>query len=138
MLRHPYETIPSLLDLMSQYWRGMGASEDLVEASANLLGEIQIEQYRYAVEFVDQLPKERSIIVEFRDLLADPKRVVEDVYQRFGIEMSDEFANFLVAENEAARTFKSRHEYEPEGQGPERERVAHELADLFARFDWAP
>lgn len=138
MLRHPYETIPSLLDLMSQYWRSMGASEDLVQASADLLGEIQIAQYRYAVEIVDQLPRDQSIIVEFRELLADPKRVVEEVYDRFGIEISQAFDQFLDEEREAAKTFESQHEYEPEGQGPARERVARELADLFERFDWAP
>lgn len=138
MLRHPYETIPSLLDLMSQYWRGMGAPESLVQASADLLGEIQIAQYRHAVDFVDRLPPEQAIIVEFRDLLADPKRVVESIYRRFGLEVSDEFDRFLEAEREAARRFRSEHAYALEGQGPERARVARELADLFARFDWAP
>jgi len=137
MLRHPYETIPSLLDLMSWYWRRMGAPEQLVQASADLLGEIQIAQYRYAVDLVDRLPGDQSIIVEFRELLADPKRVVESVYERFGIEMSEAFDRFLDEEREAARTFKSQHEYELEGRGPARERVARELADLFERFDWA-
>jgi len=138
MLRHPYETIPSLLDLMSQYWRAMGAPEPLVEASAELLGEIQIVQYRYAVEIVDALPPDRSVIVEFRELLSDPKRVVESIYDRFGLDISPDFDRFLEDEREAARAFKSRHEYDPEGQGPARERVARELADLFVRFDWKP
>jgi hypothetical protein len=137
MLRHPYETIPSLLDLMSQYWRGMGASEELVEASADLLGEIQIAQYQYAVELVDELPSGQSMIVEFEDLLADPKQVVEDIYERFGIEMTADFEHFLEVEREAAKSFKSQHNYEPEGQGPARARVAHELAPLFERFGWA-
>ena len=138
MLRHPYETIPSLLDLMSQYWRAMGASEELVGASADLLGEIQIAQYRYAVEVVDQLPANQSIIVEFRDLLSDPKRVVEEIYRRFDLETSEDFERFLDDEREAAKTFQSQHEYEPEGQGPARDRVACELRDLFERFGWLP
>jgi hypothetical protein len=138
MLRHPYETISSLLDLMSQYWRAMGAPEELVQASADLLGEIQIAQYRHAVEVVDQLPASQSHIVEFRDLLADPKHVVEEIYARFGLDVSAEFDRFLEEEREAAKSFESQHEYEPEGQGPTRERVARELADLFERFDWAP
>ncbi len=138
MLRHPYETIPSLLDLMSQYWRGMGASENLVEASANLLGEIQIAQYRYAVEVVDELPADQSVIVDFRDLVADPKKVVEEIYSRFGIGMTSDFDRFLEDEREAAKTFRSQHEYDPEGQGPTRERVARELSDLFERFGWVP
>jgi hypothetical protein len=138
MLRHPYETIPSLLDLMSQYWRGMGAPESLVEASADLLGEIQIAQYRHALDVVDELPENRQVVVEFRDLLADPKQVVEEIYRRFDLPVTPEFDRFLEDEREAARTFRSQHEFEPEGRGPARERVARELADLFERFDWAP
>jgi hypothetical protein len=138
MLRHPYETIPSLLDLMSQYWRGMGASESLVEASANLLGEIQIAQYRHALEVVDELPEDRQVVVEFRDLLADPKKVVEGVYARFGLQISEMFDRFLEEEREAAKTFRSQHVFELEDQGPSRERVRRELADLFGRFGWPP
>jgi hypothetical protein len=138
MLRHPYETIPSLLDLMSQYWRGMGASESLVEASADLLGEIQIAQYRHALELVDELPEDRQVVVEFRDLLADPKKVVAEVYARFGLEVSQDFDRFLDEEREAAKSFRSQHAFEPEGQGPSRERVRRELADLFGRFGWSP
>ena len=138
MLRHPYETIPSLLDLMSQYWRGMGAPEDLVESSADLLGEIQIAQYRHALEVVDELPEDRQIVVEFRDLLADPKQVVEEIYARFGLEISAKFDRFLEQQREAAKTFRSQHAFEPEAQGPARERVHRELADLFDRFGWSP
>jgi hypothetical protein len=137
MLRHPFETIPSLLDLMSQYWRGMGASEELVEASADLLGEIQIAQYRYALEVVDELPESQQVVVEFRDLLADPKKIVEQIYARFGLEISDDFDRFLEEEREAAKTFRSQHVFEPEGQGPTRDRVRRELGDLFERFDWS-
>jgi hypothetical protein len=136
MLRHPYETIPSLLDLMSQYWQGMGAPQHLIDASADLLGEIQIAQYRYAVEIADELPEHQRFIVDFRDLLSNPKQVVEDIYVRFGIEMTDAFAHFLDDEREAAKSFRSEHEYDPEGLGPARERIERELSDLFDRFDW--
>ncbi len=137
MLRHPFETIPSLLDLMSRYWRAMGAPEELVDGSADLLGEIQIAQYRYAVEVADSLPEHQRILVDFRELLADPKKVVEKIYGRFGMEISDEFDHFLDDEREAAKSFQSLHEYEPEGQGPARDRIERELSDLFERFDWA-
>lgn len=138
MLRHPYETIPSLLDLMSRYWRGMGAPESHVAASADLLGEIQIAQYRHALDVVADLPAHRQIVVEFRDLLADPKAIVERVYARFGLEISQDFDAFLEEERAAAKTFRSQHEFEPEARGPTRARIRSELADLFERFDWTP
>jgi len=137
MLRHPYETIPSLLDLMSRYWRGMGAPEALVDASAKLLGEIQIAQYRHAVEVADELPDSQQVVVEFRDLLADPKSVVQQIYARFGLEISEDFDRYLEEERRAAKAFRSQHEFEPEGSGPARDRVHRELADLFERFGWS-
>jgi len=137
MLRHPYETIPSLLDLMSRYWRGMGAPEALVDASAKLLGEIQIAQYRHAVEVADELPDSQQVVVEFRDLLADPKSVVQQIYARFGLEISEDFDRYLEEERRAAKAFRSQHEFEPEGSGPARDRVHRELADLFDRFGWS-
>lgn len=136
MFRHPHEMIPSLLDLLAQYWRGMGAPESRIRSSAELLGEVQIEQYRYATEVADSLPREQQIIVEFRNLLADPKKVVEEIYNRFGLEISAEFDAILDEEREAAKGFRSQHEFEPEGYGPDRERVHRELADLFERFGW--
>ena len=137
MLRHPYETIPSLLDLMSRYWVAMGAPQNLINGSADLLGEIQIAQYRYAVEIADELADHQQFIVEFKDLLDDPKQVVKQIYERFGLEMSDDFAAFLDDERAAAKNFRSQHEYDPEGQGPGRERIERELTDLFDRFGWA-
>jgi len=136
MLRHPYETIPSLLDLMSQYWRMMGTPEHLVRASADLLGEIQIAQYRYVLEVADELPESQQIVVEFRDLLSDPKRVVEEIYGRFGLDISEEFDRYLDEEREAAKSFESQHIFDPEGQGPARARIQDELGDLFRRFGW--
>ncbi len=67
----------------------------------------------------------------------DPKQVVEEIYARFGLDISEEFDQFLDDEREAAKTFRSQHEYDPKGQGPARERIERELGDLFERFDWA-
>ncbi|MCP4904445.1 MAG: sulfotransferase [bacterium] len=137
MFRHPYETIPSLLDLMTQYSRGMGAPESRVDSYAELLGNIMLEQYRYGTEVADSLPPEQQIIVEFQDLLSDPKRVVEEIYKRFGFEISAEFDAVLNEEREAAKGFVSQHEFAPEGQGPDRERMRRELPALFERFGWS-
>jgi hypothetical protein len=136
MVRHPYETIPSLVDLMSWYWKRMGAPQPLIEGSANLLREVMVAQYRYALDVAEELPPERCAVVRFEDLLADPRAVVEGLYARFGIPLSPEFAVYLEGERQHARTFVSAHRYEPMADEAFRQRLLAELGDLFDRFGW--
>lgn len=136
MVRHPCETIPSLIDLMSWYWRKMDAPAELIESSATLLREKMIQQYRYAIDVADSLPADRSIILRFEDLLVDPKAAVDQVYQRFGLPMSPAFERYLEGEREHARNFRSAHVYEPLQDAALRARLHAELGDLFERFGW--
>ena len=136
MFRHPAESIPSLVDLMSWYWRGFGSPPELIEASARVLGEANIENYRYLAEMIDELPEDQRCVVDYQALCADPKQVAEGVYERFGLEVSPAYDAFLEREREAAKHFVSGHDYDPDGQGPTRERLYRELGDLYQRFGW--
>ena len=62
--------------------------------------------------------------------------MVEAIYARFDLSIDADYADFLEREKQAAEGFVSGHDYDPEGQGPGRERLHHELAPLYARFDW--
>jgi hypothetical protein len=136
MARHPDETIPSLLDVMEHYWRAMGTDPALVDESVRLLGELQIEQYRHASEVLDELPAERFVVVRYPDLLASPRRILEEVYDRFDLEISPAYARFLEQEQHKAESYRSEHEYDL-GAHPEiRQRARSELGDLFDRFGW--
>jgi hypothetical protein len=138
MMRHPAESIPSLVDLMSWYWRGFGSPPEQVEATARALGEANVDNYRYMAELSLELPPDRCFVVDYQALCRDPKQVVEALYARFGYALGADYAAFLEREKEAAARFVSGHDYDPEGQGPGRERLHRELAPLYARFGWAP
>jgi hypothetical protein len=138
MLRHPAESIPSLVDLMSWYWRGFGSPPELVEAAAKALGEANVDNYRSMAELALELPPEQQFIVDYEALCRDPKAVVEAIYARFGLEIEPAYDAFLERERVAAKRFVSGHDYDPEGQGPGRARLHRELAPLYARFGWAP
>ena len=138
MLRHPAESIPSLVDLMSWYWHGFGSPPELVESAAKALAEANVDNYRSMAELSEELPLEQQFLVDYESLCRDPKRVVEAIYSRFGFEIDADYAAFLEHENVAAVHFVSGHDYDPEGQGPGRARLHFELASLYARFGWAP
>ncbi|MBK7948046.1 MAG: sulfotransferase [Deltaproteobacteria bacterium] len=138
MLRHPAESIPSLVDLMSWYWRGFGSPPEQVEATARALAEANVDNYRAMAEQADELPPDRQMVVDYEALCRDPKAVVEALYARFGFPIDADYAAFLEREQIAAARFVSGHDYDPEGQGPGRERLHRELAPLYARFGWKP
>jgi hypothetical protein len=138
MFRHPAESIPSLVDFMSWYWRGFASPPERVDSCAAALGESNIENYRYLAQMIDVLPKDQQCVVNFEDLTRDPKGVVEEIYGRLGLEISATFDAFLDAEREQAKDFVSGHDYDPEGQGPARARLYEELGSMYADFGWEP
>lgn len=136
MARHPDETIPSLLDVMGHYWEAMGTDPAILEESVRLLGELQVEQYRHAREVLEELSPSQCVEVRYADLLESPKKILEDVYSRFGLEISDDYAAFLDTEQEKAERYESEHEYDLSAHAEIRERARRELGDLFDRFGW--
>jgi len=138
MLRHPAESIPSLIDLMSWYWRGFGSPPELVAETAAALSEANVDNYRSMAELSLELPPDRHCLVDYDALCRDPKAVVEGIYARFGYAIDADFAAFLEREKAAAARFVSGHDYDPEGQGISRERLHRALAPLYERFGWAP
>ena len=138
MFRHPAESIPSLVDFMSWYWKGFGSPPELVEACAEALGEANIENYRYLARMIEELPESQQCVVDFEALVGDPKLSVEEAYSRFGIEMTARYEAFLDEEREKAKGFVSGHDYDPENQGPARERLFEELGEIYPRFGWEP
>lgn len=138
MLRHPAESIPSLVDLMAWYWRGFGSPPELVAEASAALGEANVDNYRSMAELAEELPPDRQFLVDYEALCRNPKAVVEAMYARFGYAIDSDFAAFLERETTAAARFVSGHDYDPEGQGPGRSRLHRELEPLYARFGWAP
>lgn len=134
-VRHPYETIPSLVNMLQKGWRAMGAAEEDIEDSVAWLRESGVEGYRYAVEVLDSLPEDAYAVSSFGDLVAQPRATIEEIYARFGWEITPAYSRFLEGQQERARAYESQHRYEP-GLGPPRDVLHVELAELFERFGW--
>jgi len=134
-VRHPYETIPSLINMLQKGWIALGADSRDIEESVEWLRRSGIETYRYAFEVLDELPEASYAVPEFGDLISQPRTTIEKIYARFDWQITPEYARFLDAEQEEARGYTSGHRYEA-GLGPPREQLHEELAPLFERFGW--
>ena len=136
MMRSPYETVPSLLSLLSTVWKKEGWEEEKRTASLRRLAEQSIHTYRYPLQVLEQHPEVKSAIVDYRDLIAHPRRTVEDVYRKLDLPVSPPLAAALAEEERRQRGRESQHRYSLAEFGLAPVEIRDALADLFQRFGW--
>jgi hypothetical protein len=138
LIRNPFETIPSLLKLITTAWEQLGMESDHIEGSVRELAEGCMHDYRYAMEVLAELPDDRYAIVEYTDLVADPKGTVENVYSRLNLSVSPAFERRLSSEGTRQKRYQSSNVYSLEEFGLSEAEVSRELADIIERFRFRP
>jgi hypothetical protein len=137
LVRNPFETVPSVLKLLRTVWEGLGLDDARIEAATQGLLEGCIRDYFYALEVLDELPPERRAIVQYADLVADPKATVEQVYERLELTISPEFEERLAAERTRQKKYHSTNAYSLEQFGIDPEELAEWLAPVLERFGFS-
>jgi hypothetical protein len=136
-MRSPYETIPSLLKLMKVGYQLRGWDEPRMARSLRVLAEQSFHTYKHPLDVLAKHPETRHAIVDYRDLVAEPKRVVGEVYEALGIPLTPQFAAVLDQEQARARKHESGHRYSLEEFGLDKDAIEQELAELFQRYGWS-
>ncbi len=133
LVRHPYESIGSFVSGVYRVWsKYFDITPDspeirqIVDVLANL--------YRHAHEGMAKLPPESLMVVNYHELVADPKRIVEGVYEHFGLPLSPSFSQMLAEETERSRKRKSKHRYQLDDYGITKEEIYEALPDIFERY----
>jgi hypothetical protein len=134
--RNPYETIPSLLKLMQLAWRLRRWSDAEMQRSLRVLAEQSFHTYRHPLEVLARHPEVPRAIVDYAELVADPKKVLEDVYAQLGLPVTPEYDAWLAARKQRAAKHETSHRYELAEFGLEAGEIRARLADLFERFHW--
>jgi hypothetical protein len=134
--RHPYETLPSLLQLMRLAWKMRRWSDAEMEHSLRVLAEQSFHTYRHPLEVLARHPQTPQAIVDYRELVAEPKKVVERVYAELGLEMTSQYEARLAAAQQRAGAHRTTHRYRLDEFGLEPGEIRTRLADLFERFGW--
>lgn len=133
MVRNPLATIPSLVSLMKFQW-GQVADPQGGDFEQDYLMEMAQEWYRYPLERLAQAPENSYEIVVYDEVTRDPKGVVTRMYEKFGFELTEDFADILEEANQKARTYKSKHSYQLADLGLTRERIVQQYDFIFKRF----
>ncbi|HET9062472.1 MAG TPA: sulfotransferase, partial [Candidatus Binatia bacterium] len=135
-MRSPYETIPSLLKLMTRNWKAGRCPPARIEDSRRLLTEQSFHTYTYPFEALARHSETRWVAVDYRDLVDRPKRAVEQIYSALDLEMSAAYSAMLDAEERRAGTHRTEHVYSLGEFGIDRAEIRTRLADLFERYRW--
>ena len=136
-LRNPYEAIPSLLSTMMDGARVFGNDCGGSGYRDQLVGMLE-HFYRHLIAVLPEMAANRHAFVRFNDLTANPRGVVQSVYERLQYAMSPTFADVLQLEQERARGYRSKHRYTLEQFDLNPESIQRQLEFVFSRFDFSP
>ena len=134
--RNPLETMPSLLKLMRGFWTIRGVSEERMRAGYTLLIKQSLHSYAYPAEVFAQHPEIQTSELDYRDLIANPKAVVERIYDEFGYSMTPRLERILTEAQNKGGKHETKHSYSLEEFDLDEAMIRSELAPLFERFDW--
>jgi len=139
LVRSPLRVIPSSVSMFSNHWQTYGEPGEAYPGPAK---EIMQEQAKYWYlhphQYLKNLPSDQYVMLRYKDLVADPKSAIENIYQRFGIEMTPEFEQILIDETEKARQFKSKHNYSLDQMGLSSTTLKEEFNDAMKELDLDP
>jgi hypothetical protein len=138
LIRNPFETIPSLLKLMRTMWEGLGLDSGHIESSTKQLAEGCMRDYSHAMEVLADLPADRYAIVEYTELVADPKAAVERVYEHLGLSISPAFEKRLAAERSRQKRHQSFNVYSLAEFGVAEADLTRKLGPILQRFGFRP
>jgi len=135
LARNPLDMIPSYISLKENEWQLLG---DPVEdySSRKYILDMAHHWYTYPLERLDKAPQEQAIVINFNDLVTDARGVVAEIYERFGLELRDEFDEILIQATRRARQHNSEHEYSLNEMGLTREQIVSEYEEVFERFNF--
>jgi hypothetical protein len=138
LVRHPFDAIPSFLNMFHSKWITHSPEIGADSPETRALAHLAIDYYRCALDCRKFIPEDRFITIRYDDLVAQPRKTVEALYRRLGIEMSPSFRTRLDQALASQRGFSSGHSYSLEQFGLSEEEIFKELDDLFSEFDFEP
>ncbi len=135
-LRDPAEAIPSLLRLIKGSLARAGWSREQRERSLRALTGISFASYRDPLAALDRHPDTLRSLVDYNELVASPLATVEKVYGELGMEITQEYRDWLGDGEQRVRGHEAVHDYSLQEFGLTPARLEEELGELYQRFGW--
>lgn len=136
LVRSPLRVIPSSVSMFSNHWKTYGEPDgEYPQPGPDVMQEQAKHWYIYPHQYLKTLPTNQYVMVRYQDLVADPKIAIENIYKRFGIEMTPEYQEILIRESEKAKKYKSKHKYSLIKMGLNRQQIQKEFSNVVADIE---
>jgi hypothetical protein len=131
LIRSPYEVLPSFVSMFTTMWKIH--SPDISDDSdcSREWARLGVDYYRYFHRNRGLFDNSPFITIPYRDLVADPKAVIESIYRELGFPLNPSYLKRLEVELSRQRGYRSSHSYDLVQYGLNREWVYENLKELF-------
>lgn len=136
VMRDPTQCIPSVLKLMEVSWGGRGWRREDYDASLRMLTEISFDTFRHPRQVLARNPGTPQIVIDYRQLTAQPRATVLALYRAFNMPVSQAFDAYLLAQEDKERSHSAGFEYSIDDYELSRERIEAELPEFFDDYGW--
>lgn len=143
MVRDPRRVLVSQAVWFSFCWHYFASPTERYPFRDELL-EMTLHWYRYPLELFDKQEGRRDgdqegggIIVEYRDMIADPRGVIARIYRHFNLKMSSEYTAWIDKELTQNRRHPGAGEVSLEDIGYDTREIEERFADVLRRFDFS-
>jgi len=130
IIRRPEDMLPSTINMWANHWHTFGSPREAYPLQDTLISHAK-HWYTYPHQVLQDLPEDRYVVLSFADFVHDPKKVLETVYARFGMDVAPDYARFLEQETIRSRQYESPHTYSMQDMGLESEQVRAEFYPLL-------
>ena len=134
LIRDPESAVPSFISMFSALWKW--TSPELAENGPEYraLGQIAIDLYNYFHKNKNKFNSDNFYVVPYKNLTANPVRVIEDVYAHFEMDMSETFRSRLKIHLDSPKKYKSLHTYSLEQYGFTKEEIEQKLEGIMVEY----
>ena len=131
IVRHPYQSLASHVSLFVPVWQAHSPEITKDGPNSKAYSRQAIEWYKHLFHFRNKIDPARYYCIDYRDLVRNPREMIEKVYAHFGWSMSDALRARLDEATRRQGSFKSKHEYSLEEYGLSKEWIQRELGEMM-------
>lgn len=131
IVRHPYRSVASHVSLFVPVWQAHSPDIARNGPEARAYAGLAVAWYKHLFAFRRRVASRQYYCIDYRDLVRNPRKTIENLYAHFGWPMEEICRARLDTATQRQREFKSKHEYTLEEFGLSKEWIQQELGEVL-------
>ena len=134
LVRHPYEALPSAIDMFSSFWHVHSPEIGDISEESREWAQLYVGYYKYFHENRKLLDGSTMVSVRYPDLKEDPAGTVKRIYRTFGMTPGPGVIDRIEKDTARNHDYRSNHDCRLEDYGLDRRWVYDELKEIFEEY----